>query len=124
MKNARMLVLASMLAGFAFATPGMAQTAAPAPDAVAATASSLPDLERLAARGDVRAAEAAGRILYAGRTPSGVVVPRDPVRARAYLAQAAAGGSADAARLLERIDGASAPATADPEAYVPGPYGC
>lgn len=124
--RSRLLVVASLLSGLAIAAPVGAQTAAPAPDAVAvaAAAGSLPELERLAARGDARAAEVAGRILYTGRTPRGDAVTRDLPRARAYLAQAAAGGSAEAALLVARIDGAVDADAADQSAYVPGPYGC
>jgi TPR repeat protein len=82
--------------------------------------------ERLAAQGDALAAERAGEILLLGSSGSGKQVPRDLVRAKKWLAQAARSGSARAALLLqhaESIEPGEASGAAE-EPYVPGPFGC
>ncbi len=86
----------------------------------------LANYERLAAHGDVLAAELAGHMRLLGPSLYGKQVPRDLGRARQWLAQAARSGSASAAFLLQRAESiAERDATGSAEEPdVPGPYGC
>jgi TPR repeat protein len=79
--------------------------------------------ERLAERGDARAAERAGLMLLLGPALYGDAVPQEEARALAWLRQAAAAGSSTAELLAERLEHRRAPAEEE-EPYVPGPHGC
>lgn len=94
-----------------------ASATAPSP-AVSRPGATLSDFERLAAAGDAKAAEQAGRILYEGRAPDGQAVARDLDRARGYLSQAVKAGSPTARAMLDRM------APSADGGYVPGPHGC
>lgn len=121
----RMCAIPLFLLGVALAAPSHAQHAVPVDSAVPAVAGgSLPDLERLAALGDIDAAELAGQMLFLGHAPDGVAVARDVDRARGHLVRAAEADRLSARILLERIDAGDPGPAPGESVYIPGPYGC